>query len=374
MKKIGILTYQKSFNYGAMLQVYASQKVIDKFGYEGYIVNYENDEEKKENKLFSYRKDKKIIENIKNFIRNVFFDSYRIRKNNFNDFGNRLRKTSKVNSTEEIEEKLSDKIDIFVAGSDQIWNPAITGSEFEKAFLLDFNAKKKISYASSAGSHLYNDEEIKYIKKALKDFKHISVRECFLKDQLEKAGISNVKVVLDPTLLLTSKEWREDCYDESILKEVPNKFILVYLLEPYNEFCANIILKLKNKFNLPIVYIGFTNRKKKNIDINLTNVTPERFVTLIDHAECIVTDSFHGNAFAVNMKTNLYSILNPSNPKRVENFLSNLDLKTRIITDEKDIDNIPFDVKYVKAEEKLSIERRESIEYLINALSGKETK
>lgn len=74
------------------------------------------------------------------------------------------------------------------------------------------------------------------------------------------------------------------------------------------------------------------------------------------------------------MKTNLYSILNPSNPKRVENFLSNLDLKTRIITDEKDIDNIPFDVKYVKAEEKLSIERRESIEYLTNALSGKETK
>lgn len=84
-----------------------------------------------------------------------------------------------------------------------------------------------------------------------------------MKDQLEKAGISNVKVVLDPTLLLTSKEWREDCYDESILKEVPNKFILVYLLEPYNEFCANIILKLKNKFNLPIVYIGFTNRKKE---------------------------------------------------------------------------------------------------------------
>ena len=68
MKKIGILTYQKSFNYGAMLQVYASQKVIDKFGYEGYIVNYENDEEKKENKLFSYRKDKKIIENIMYFL------------------------------------------------------------------------------------------------------------------------------------------------------------------------------------------------------------------------------------------------------------------------------------------------------------------
>ncbi len=47
MKKIGILTYQKSFNYGAMLQVYASQKVIDKFGYEGYIVNYEKMMKKK---------------------------------------------------------------------------------------------------------------------------------------------------------------------------------------------------------------------------------------------------------------------------------------------------------------------------------------
>lgn len=369
MKKIGIITYHNSFNYGAVLQAYATQKILEYMKYDSYIINYENKNEKKENSFFSYKLTKPFINNCKDLIRNLILKSYSLRKKNFKKFSDNLRKTKKLKRLEDVQEEIS-SFDVIIAGSDQIWNPKICADEFEKVFFLDFKAKKKISYASSAGSYIFNEDEMEYLKKCLMDYSHISVREEFLKRQLENNGIKDISIVADPTLLITKEQWRKDCYDSSIIKDIPKEFILVFLLQPYNEFCKNIIKTFKEKYHIPIVHIGFSTLKKEYMDINLTNVTPERFVALIDNAKFVITDSFHGHAFSFNMNTNFFTILNPNNPKRIENFLKKFGLENRIIKDTKDIDNIDVEIDYKKCREQLEDFRMESLKFLKNSIEN----
>lgn len=362
MKKIAIVTFQKSYNYGALLQAFATQKVVEKMGFDSELIDYANPDEKKENVLISYKKDIGFKNNIKNIVRNVFLFSYFIRKHNFEPFFKKMKMSKPL--------KYDDDLDVFfnhydsvIAGSDQIWNPVITGGKLEKVFLLDFKANNKLSYASSCGSYKYKSEK-EYIKKCLSDFSVINVREPFLQVQLQNMGIKNVNVVLDPTLLLNRKDWESICFDNFYTDKLKDKYILVYLLQPYNNYCADVLKLLKEKFGYKIVNVGFSLYKKKNIDINLLGVTPERFISLVANAEIVVTDSFHGTAFSVNFNKNFYSILNPKNPKRVENFLDMLDLTKRIVKSVDNIELIEEVIDYSKANNILSTKRGESLEFL----------
>ena len=137
-------------------------------------------------------------------------------------------------------------------------------------------------------------------------------------------------------------------------------YIILYLLEPFNDKISEILLKVKSAYNLPIVYIAFSNSKKKNVDYHLTNVTPERFVCLINNSDLVLTDSFHGTAFSVNLNKNFISILNPSNPKRVEDFLTLLGLEENIYNEEIKKNTID----YKKINTKIESIRKESIEFL----------
>ena len=356
MKKVGLITYHKSYNYGAMLQVYATQYIIKKIGYDCKIIDYVNKDEEKENKLFFYKSNFTLMHNVKDLIRNIFLKSYFIRNKNFKNFFDKLDRTQKVTNCMEISEL---RFDTYIVGSDQVWNPSITGNKFEPAYLLDFRAKKKISYASSMGSHKLSDSEMIYIKDKLRDFNAISVREKFAKEQLNELGI-NCKIVCDPTLLIDKKGWINNCYDDSILNTIPKNYIILYLLEPFSDKISEILLKVKSVYKLPIVYIAFSNSKKKNVDYHLTNVTPERFVSLINNSNLVLTDSFHGTAFSVNLNKQFISILNPSNPKRVEDFLVSLGLEKNIYSDKIQKNHIDYGEINLKIEDI----RKDSIEFL----------
>ena len=227
MKKIAIVTFQKSYNYGALLQAFATQKVIENMGFECELIDYVNKDEKKENVMFSYKKNIGLKNNIKNIIRNVFLLSYFIRKKNFEPFFNKMKLSKSLKSDQNLD-VFFEQYDSVIAGSDQIWNPLITGGQLEKVFLLDFKANNKLSYASSCGSYIYENEK-NYLKNCLSDFSVVNVREPFLKEQLQKIGIKNVNVVLDPTLLLTKEEWTSCCFDELYLNKRKDKYIFVYL-------------------------------------------------------------------------------------------------------------------------------------------------
>lgn len=354
MKKIGLVTYHKSYNYGAVLQVYATQYLINKLGYDCQVINYVNSNEEKENKLFALKKNISIVGLLKNLIRNFVFKSYFIRKSNFERFINRIEKTKEVYSTKEV---CLLGFDTYLVGSDQVWNPQITGGEFDKVFLLDFPVDKKISYASSMGSYVLKEEDKALLKEKLSKFNAISVREEFANEQLKNISIES-QIVCDPTLLINKEEWLKCCSDDSILKSIPQEYIFLYILEPYTDELADKIKSIKEEYGLPVVYVAFSSLKKKNIDYRMDNVTPERFISLINNASLVVTDSFHGTAFSVNFNKPFISILNPVNPKRVENFLKLLNLENRIYK------NTIEQIDYKEVNTKLEKIRDNSIKFL----------
>ena len=199
-KKIGILTYHRAYNYGAVLQAYALQSAIQNINYNVEIIDYCCDYIEKIGS-------EKSIKNIIKFI----LSGRRINqtKKKFVKFRNDKLNLSNNDFNRDTIKEIADLYDIYIVGSDQVWN--YQGSNFDKTYFLDFvkqNTKKK-SYAASFGiSKIPPKYEKEYIR-LLNKFSDISVRE--------KQGINIInnllgkdcELVLDPTLLLSKKEWKE---------------------------------------------------------------------------------------------------------------------------------------------------------------------
>ena len=175
-KKIGIITLFNCYNYGAVLQAYATYKYIESLGYEHVeLINYENKYESKSKKTIRFIVSGNIKEIIKRFIQYIILGKNRNLKKGFYYFLNKVKKSKK--KFKNIEELRNTSYDILISGSDQIWNPVIF-NKIDFAYLLDFSDKaKKYSISSSAGSYIYSPEEKKIVTTLLKDFSGIAVRD-----------------------------------------------------------------------------------------------------------------------------------------------------------------------------------------------------
>ena len=224
MKRIGIMTIHTTYNYGAVLQAYATQAFFNSHGYDAELINYTNPFIQEMLKL-SYKQDGKWIGYIKTFIRNTVFGRLHYYKNGFSRI-DEICKFSKRYET--IDELNTVKYDVMVAGSDQLWNPLISG-KLDPVFFLQFGeAEKRISVASSLGSYTLKDSEKEEIRRYFRDFEHISVRELFAKIQLESLTDRQIKVLMDPTLLLTREFWKQNIISRSQYKDKKEKYIVTY--------------------------------------------------------------------------------------------------------------------------------------------------
>ena len=201
--------------------------------------------------------------------------------------------SKKITSIEQLE---NEDNDLYIVGSDIVWiqNKGVVN----RIKFLDFNARKKISYAASFGGDYIPKENIKYVKKCLNDFNAISVREKSSVNLLNSIGVNNAIHVCDPTLLLSKTEWKQN--EEKV--NISDKYIFVYLLgkdleqrEKIKEFAANE--------NLKIVTIPNSNGMASHVDDNfgdykIDDCSPGEWLYLIDNAEYIFTDSFHGSIFS----------------------------------------------------------------------------
>ena len=156
--------------------------------------------------------------------------------------------------------------DLLIAGSDQIWNSEITG-ELDPVFLLDFGQRsKKISLATSMGSHILSDEEKEKFRAVLRQYSAISVREKFAKCQLDKLTSKKVKVLLDPTLLLNKTVWWREFARYSKYANKREKYILTYFVGGDKFKYRKQISEYSNKMHLPVWTIQFSNYQWKESD------------------------------------------------------------------------------------------------------------
>lgn len=353
--KIAIVTLFGYFNYGNRLQNYALQRVLEKAG--GEVCTWNVSRDKHVVKRFF----KKYIEkkNGKYGIRNK---RERIREKNFKAFSDRYIKSRIFYSSDGRLPEGSDRdTDMFVVGSDQVWNPAFWCDSDESAemynYFLSFTKKKKIAYAASFGVDKISECWKRRISPLLSNFASISVREAEGKTILNELNY-DACVVLDPTMLLTASEWKEieqsscdDCGDYILtyfLGHQPLEIIEQIQREAYGQ--GKTVIDLMDESSLYYC------------------MGPETFVELIDKAAAVYTDSFHAVVFSLLFHTPFVVFQ--------RNHTNNTNMSSRITTllnlvgiNDGISDNVfKLHSDFVTAEEKLKEARASALEFLNMAI------
>ena len=292
MRKIGIVTLNGNYNLGNRLQNYALQKVVESLDYQVetlVIKPNSNLNDKTTKKIY-------IIEIIIRVIKIISLkDKYFLRKKRtkiFKEFTKRY-----INENQIFFENVNfyrDNYICFIAGSDQIWNPFY--NQLDSRYFLQFaKINKRISYAASFGVSNIPKDNIKKYKTWLTNIPNLSVREKEGQNIISLTTAKESNLNLDPTLLLNRTEWLK--ISKKSKYKVKSPYILTYFLDGISDDIKKIIRDLKSKYNCSLINIA--DLKDKNGYL----VGPSEFINLIDNAKIFLTNSFHGVAFAINLKT-----------------------------------------------------------------------
>lgn len=362
MKKIGIITFHNAQNFGAVMQSFALQKFLSK-DYETYLINYSNKNILKNYKLIKIRKKKpitSIISSICNLKKNIS------RKKYYKDFMDKyFNLTEKYNDIDELKKNYP-KFDVYITGSDQVWNSHITKG-LEDSYTLNFgdNKIKKISYAASVGDERLIDINKDEYRNKLNHLNAISIREETTKELLQKYINQNIDVVLDPTLLLDKQIYEDIIKEKTNVKE---NYIFIGDVVPNSEY-LKIAEYLSEKTKMKKVY---TSEKEKinNELINCYNKGPLEFLSYLVNSKYIVTNSYHVIIFSIIFQKDFWVCPPENNSSRIVNLLKKLGIENRIINSLSEFKNIDYNQKidYNKVKNKLETERKKSIDWLLQTI------
>lgn len=368
MYSVGIITIHKIKNYGSLFQAFALQRICESLGYKVELIDYSFPNSFHLDKFRETRRGSK--EN--KFIKYLFgLSLYRQHRKMDSFVRDRMQLSPK--QYHHPDELYADppKYDIYLTGSDQLWNPVHTCGD--PAFMLHFvqDKARKISYAASIASCI--PETMKEIFQALlSKYDYISVREKFSADQIQNILGIRPSVVLDPTLLLTSKDWESISCNKRLVKK---KYILCYFLN-YSFDAFPYVDKLADYFyqqtGYQIVKVARPPRslKEKGTSYRI-GASPEEFLALIRDAEIVLTTSFHGTAFAINYGKPLLTIVESkqSQDTRQSGLMMELGLEKQIVELSESfptVNDAYYDIDSVR--NSLQNLRLQSMSYLINAL------
>ena len=299
MKRIGIITMHKPISYGSALQSYALQKKIEDFGYEVELIDYRYPNE------LHYTKDGSIkgcIRSVISFVINMLWGFPNIKKRKkFDIFYNKFYKTSAYYPTAESLKENPPIYDLYITGSDQVWNPKFIKQD--SSFLLSFvsDDKPKISYASSFATTVIPEGALSMYKENLSRYQAITVRESSGVTLVKELIGRDAKHVCDPTLLLSKEEW-ESISELSEYKIGEEPYILVFMLcysfNPYPQ-ARNVIHQIQKTLGIRTIYLD--GQKHDLFEPNskiVKSAGPLDFIKLIKNAQYVITDSFHGTIFS----------------------------------------------------------------------------
>ena len=297
MKKIGILTFATADNYGAVLQAYALKYSLLNMGNPTHVINFYYPKTQRVKQFFyGYRP------SIKWFVRRIFSVLFRpigkyYRQRYFGPFRKKYLEDTPPVFSKDLP-ALSKKYDLFITGSDQIFNPRLT--EFDTDFFLAFSqdTSKNASYAASFGLELdqFVEKEKAFIRTHLAHLAHISVREKQGKTIIQTlAPERSVGVHIDPTLLFAKSAWEQI----AVCPVCTQKYALLYLMhhnEPFARFAKDIAAQ--NGWTL--VTIPSQTELKDWRPLFHKAPTVQEWIGLFLNAQYVFTNSFHGLAFAIN--------------------------------------------------------------------------
>lgn len=363
MKKISVITLHRVFNYGSVLQAYATQEILKKHNVIPEIIDYIPKNWQTKHLLFNISKKNGFVkDSIYMLLRagSVFFKQ----KTLWRFLKTKLSMTKPYKSYEELCEN-PPAADIYCTGSDQVWNSGYCN--MDKSFFLQFGDKniKRIAYAASIGAKALDLAEERIVSGYLKDYSHISVREDSAVNILEKMGY-NSTCIIDPTLQLEKEKWIS-LASKRLIKE---KYLILMLLYNEDNNATQIARKIADEKGLKLVKISWEMIKPKNVDILMTHRSAEDFISLFYHADFVVTNSFHGLAFSINLNKQFLAIKRNEYNSRIENLLKLTGLEERLVHMDYDKEITEKIIDYAPVNKILDCERKKADSFLEEALNG----
>lgn len=355
--KIGMLTFHCAHNYGAVLQCYALQEMLKGMGHTVEIIDYRPYYLRVPYDVINLHRiqSRNPLRLVKRAISETLSLPQRIiRHRKFDSFIKHYLNLSKSAG-------ISSDYDVYVMGSDQIWNPKITNG-FDGVYFgyLPFPKVKKkyIAYAASMETEQLDSAEEDYLRKSLKNFDAISVRETQLATLLQPLTDKKVSVVLDPTLLADSSVWNIFFGQ----KPLNRKYVLVYQVR-VDKNTLRIARHIASQLDAEVVAISSYPTCRKCCNLYQTE-SPQDFVNWIKHASCVVTTSFHGTAFSIILNRPFYSLALGTGDTRSASLLKLVGLEDRLIDKTASPSFQEIDYTGIKVNERLERYRNDSRAFL----------
>lgn len=372
--RIGIITLHKVLNFGSALQAYALQHFLEKQGYtETELIDY-----KYPNKFHKgkFKLDKPTIRIFLGTLKDFIFNKRRDTNRRFRDFYKEYFNLSpqEYKSIEQIE-KDPPLYDLYITGSDQVWN--VNTLKNDPVMYCSF-APQNAEIISFGSSFTNKTLPVKYqedVKRRLKRYKKIGVREQSSIEILIDLGLTSHKEVMatcDPTLLLTKEDYHELALKSKL--KIEDDFILVYgLTYAYNPEPAlsSIVDDVARQLNCKVYTLWFRHPHFKSEHKEIWGIGPCEFCYLFEHAKFIITSSFHGTMFSVINRKPFVSIVPRKNEKdtRIKDFLDKVGLKQNyVFADSTDYQLNMENVYNNSVEDNISSIISESKDFLLSAL------
>ncbi|MCD6250961.1 MAG: polysaccharide pyruvyl transferase family protein [Psychrobacter sp.] len=369
--KIKTITCHQVYNYGASLQELALVEFLKINGHEAESIAYKPSYLAEVHKFFSCVNPRWN----KNLLTKLAYISLKLpqrlkllkRIKNFNAFESRHISVTKKNyiNNEELK-KIKNDADVFICGSDQIWNPLFPNGK-DPAFYLDFvhdSETVKISYAASFATDDIPIENISFVKKHVSNLDFVSVREKSGQRILNDLGFDKVEQVLDPVFLLSKQKWYSYIKDEPQIK----KYILIYDFDN-NLHIKKLAKKLAKQHGFLIIGV---NANLKYVDKNYYLQGPAEFLGLVKNAELILTTSFHALAFGLIFKRRLGVFnRNIGINTRMRDMLDLVGLSDHLLENSKNINMSHLNIDYEVVDKKIEKHIRRSQDFLISSINSK---
>ena len=383
--KIGIVTFVRCNNYGAELQAFATQHVLNKMGHDAEVLDLQKDAAPQKGivkeaiisryKYFGLFKGTiRVIQLIKTKYeakqkKGYDHEKAMLKKKRYDDFFmNYIKHSKKRYHVSDLRNAQDIPWEVIVTGSDQVWNNR--QSSYLDVFFLEFAkrlGKHTVAYAPSFGfSEIPNGYKDKY-SDLLDNIDSISVREsqglAIIKSLTDRPACQ----VLDPTLLLNKDEWLEAIGLDTYMTD-KQRYVVIYTITG-STYIYRLAKTIANRLNADVINIkgDYSKVKKNDGIIHILDAGPREFVTLLSRALYVITDSFHGTAFSINFNVPFTTLMNPvsRNNSRSISMLTALGLEERYMYDDGS-NKIPnkIDVDFTNASRRLNEMRVESMRFL----------
>lgn len=379
--KIGIITFQLAWNCGAVLQCYALQEYLKSLGHEVAVINY-----RPLYKKYRYTKygnpfvnaSKEFRTNgakraAKRFVRTILDyrqGSEHLRQwTGFTSFcGQYLNLTREYLSVDELRAD-PPVCDLYISGSDQLWNPKLTNGQLDRAYFLDFGdySTRRITYAISA-CELNLDRYGSELQSLCNGIDALSLREPDGKDKLEQLLGKSIGICPDPTFLVNPSMFRNVIMDR---KKNDQEYIIVYALADNasgEDGLISQVWKLREYYHKEVLVISGPHRWPFAVK-QIRGICPEEFLDYIAHAFCVVNNSFHATVFSILFQKQFVTMGFQNRNTRMQALLKNLGLQNRFCDAKQDVVTVMEQkIEYKLLEDKIKHLQSEGTAFLGNQI------